>query len=204
MRILHLVTAWQRDPEDVITPWLVALAQKQAERGHEVEVLAPAWRGLGDQAGVGTTVRRFRYAPARWERLTHEETVPDRLQRHPAYAALVPGYLAAGLAAAWRLARQRAPDVVHVHWAVPHGLAGWVAARAAEDAALVTTFYGAEIRWAEKRFPPARAFLRWYCRRSRLVAISESTRAMIAPYAGDRPIEVIPYGVPLPAAGASS
>jgi glycosyltransferase involved in cell wall biosynthesis len=62
----------------------------------------------------------------------------------------------------------------------------------------VTTFYGAEIRWAEKRFPPARAFLRWYCRRSRLVAISESTRAMIAPYAGGGPIEVIPYGVPLP------
>jgi glycosyltransferase involved in cell wall biosynthesis len=62
----------------------------------------------------------------------------------------------------------------------------------------VTTFYGAEIRWAEKRFPPARAFLRWYCRRSRLVAISESTKAMIAPYAGRRAIEVIPYGVPLP------
>jgi len=198
VRILHVVTAWQRDPEDVITPWLVALAEKQAERGHEVDVLAPSWRGLGDQAGAGTAVRRFRYAPARWERLTHEETVPDRLERYPAYAALVPGYLAAGVTAAWRLGRERAPDVVHVHWAVPHGLAGWAAARAAGKATLVTTFYGAEIRWAEKRFPPARAFLRWYCRRSRLVAISESTRAMIAPYAGDRPIEVIPYGVPLP------
>ena len=197
MRILHVVTAWPRDPEDVITPWLVTLAQKQAERGYDVDVLAPSWRGLGDQAGTGHTVRRFRYAPGRWERLTHEETVPDRLQRHPAYLALVPGYLGAGVAAAWRLGRRRAYDVVHVHWAVPHGLAGWAAARAA-GGALVTTFYGAEIRWAERRFPPARAFLRWYCRRSRLVAISESTRAMIAPYAEGRPVTVIPYGVPLP------
>jgi glycosyltransferase involved in cell wall biosynthesis len=204
VRILHVVTAWPRDPDDVITPWLVTLAEKQTERGQEVDILTPAWRGLGDQSGEGTSVRRFRYAPARWERLTHEETVPDRLQRHPAYGVLVPGYLAAGVAAAWRLGRERRYDVVHVHWAVPHGLAGWAAARAAGDAALVTTFYGAEIRWAEKRFPPARAFLRWYCRRSRLVAISESTRSMIAPYAGGRPIEVIPYGVPLPEAGPST
>jgi glycosyltransferase involved in cell wall biosynthesis len=197
VKVLHVVTAWPRDPQDVITPWLVTLAEKQAERGHDVEVLAPSWRGLGDQRGAGHTVRRFRYAPGRWERLTHEETVPDRLQRHPAYLALVPGYLGAGVAAAWRLGRRRGYDVVHVHWAVPHGLAGWAAARAAR-AALVTTFYGAEIRWAERRFPPARAFLRWYCRRSRLVAISESTRAMVAPYAGGRPVAVIPYGVPLP------
>jgi len=84
VRILHVVTAWPRDSEDVITPWLVTLAEKQAGRGHEVAVLAPAWRSLGDQAAGGVQVRRFRYAPARWERLTHEETVPDRLQRHPA------------------------------------------------------------------------------------------------------------------------
>ena len=197
MKVLHVVTAWPRDPEDVITPWLVTLAEKQAERGHDVDVLAPSWRGLGNQRGAGHTVRRFRYAPGRWERLTHEETVPDRLQRHPAYLVLVPGYLGAGVAAAWRLGRRRGYDAVHVHWAVPHGLAGWAAARAAR-AALVTTFYGAEIRWAERRFPPARAFLRWYCRRSRLVAISESTRAMIAPYAEGRPVTVVPYGVPLP------
>ena len=197
MRILHVVTAWPRDPEDVITPWLVTLAEKQAERGHDVDVLAPAWHGQASEQARGVAVRRFRYAPARFERLTHEETVPDRLQRHPGYAALVPGYLASGVTAAWRLGRRRGYDAVHVHWAVPHGLAGWAASRGA-DAALVTTFYGAEIRWAEKRFPPARPFLRWYCRRSALVAISESTRAMIAPYAGGRPIEVIPYGVPLP------
>lgn len=200
MKVLHVVTAWPRDPEDVITPWLVTLAEKQAERGHDVDVLAPSWRGLGDQRGAGHTVRRFRYAPGRWERLTHEETVPDRLQRHPGYLVLVPGYLGAGAAAAWRLGGRRGYDVVHVHWAVPHGLAGWAAARAAR-AALVTTFYGAEIRWAERRFPPARAFLRWYCRRSRLIAISESTRAMITPYAEGRPVTVIPYGVPLPEVG---
>lgn len=198
MRILHVLTAWPRSADDVITPWLVSLCERQAGRGHAVEVLAPAYRGLGGQRAGGVRVRRFRYAPARWERLTHEETTPDRLQRAPAYALLLPGYLGAGAAAAWRRGRASRPEAVHVHWAVPHGVAGWAAARGAGGATLVTTFYGAEIRWAERRFPPARRFLEWYCRRSRLIAISESTRAALAPYA-EGPIEVIPYGVPLPA-----
>ena len=201
MRILHVPTAWPRGPEDVITPWLVALCERQAARGHEVEVLAPAYSGLGESRRAGVLVHRFRYAPARWERLTHEETAPDRLQRNPAYGLLVPGYVAAGAAAARRLGQTRRYDAVHVHWAIPHGIAGLAAARAAR-AALATTFYGAEIRWAESRFPPGAAFLRWYCRRSHLIAISESTRRSLAPYT-DRPIEVVPYGVPLPDEGAT-
>lgn len=196
MRLLHVPTAWPRSPDDVITPWLVALCERQAARDHDVDVLVSAWRGLGNTTRSGVNVHRFRYAPARWERLTHEETTPDRLQRQPGYALLVPGYLLAGAASAWRLGRSRRYDAVHVHWAIPHGVAGFAAARAA-GAALVTTFYGAEIRWAENRFPPGRGFLRWYCRRSHLVAISESTRASLAAYTS-RPIDVIPYGVPLP------
>jgi glycosyltransferase involved in cell wall biosynthesis len=196
MRILHVPTAWPRDPGDVITPWLVTLAERQAERGHEVHVLAPSYAGIGDQRQGDLYVHRYRYAPVRWERLTHEETTPDRLERNPAWGLLLPGYVAAGTRTAHRLGRSIRPDAVHVHWAIPHGVHGAAAARAG-DAALVTTFYGAEIRWAERRFPPGKVFLRWYGRRSHLVAISESTRRMLAPYAV-RPIDVIPYGVPLP------
>ncbi len=198
MRILHVVTAWPREPGDVITPWLVTLAERQAARGHEVDVLAPAYRRLGTQRQGAVTVHRYRYAPGRWERLTHEEATPDRIERTPAYALLVPPYVAAGAAAAWRLGRRRRYHAVHVHWAIPHGVPGWFAARAARSA-LVTTFYSAEVRWAERRFPPARGFLRWYCRRSWIVAISEAARDLIAPYAAGQPIEVVPYGVPLPA-----
>ncbi len=197
MRILHVVTAWPREPGDVITPWLVTLAERQAARGHEVEVLAPAWRGLASGPQGTVTVRRFRYAPARWERLTHEEATPDRLERSPAYALLVGPYVLAGAWAAWRLGRRRGYDAVHVHWAIPHGVSGWAAARG--RTALVTTFYSAEIRWAERRFPPARAFLRWYCRRTWMVAISEAARELVGRYT-DRPVDIVPYGVPLPPA----
>lgn len=195
-RIVHVVTAWPRGPDDVITPWLVTLTERQQEAGHDVHVMAPAYRELGSHPGLPVPVHRFRYAPRRWQRLTHEEAAPDRLQRHPAYALLVPGYLASGTLVGFRLGRELSPDIVHVHWAVPHGPMGYAMARGG-GARLVTTFYGAEIRWAENRFTPARAFLRWYTRHSTLVAISRSTRDALAGYT-DRPVSIVPYGVPLP------
>lgn len=202
MRVLHLTTAWPRTPDDVVTPWLVALCRRLADRGHEVEVLTPAYRGLGGQRTGDIVIHRFRYAPARWERLTHEETTPDRLARSPAWGLALPPYLVAGAAAAWRLGRRRRYDVVHVHWALPHGAFGLAARRGSgAGATLVTTFYGAEIRFAERVFRPAARLLGWYCRRSRLIAISESTRRMVARHT-DHPVVVVPYGVPLPPAPA--
>ncbi len=204
VRILHVATAWPREPGDVITPWLVTLLERQHRRGHEVEVLASSWRGIGDQSWDGIPVHRFRYAPARRERLTHEEAAADRVDRDPAMALWVPAYVAGGMLRGWRLGRRRDYDVVHVHWVVPHGPIGWAAARGASDATLVTTFYAAEIRFAERRFPLAKRFLSWWCGRSRLIAISESTRRLVRPYAGEAPIEVIPYGMPLADTGGTA
>jgi glycosyltransferase involved in cell wall biosynthesis len=201
VKVLHVVTAWARHRGDVITPWLAETLRGLEREGIRSEVLAPAWRGGGAEETDGLRVHRFRYAwPAGLERLTHEETTPDRVARNPAWALLLPGYVAAGSAAAARLQRRRRFDVVHVHWPVPHGLAGLAAVRAA-PAALVTTFYGAEIRWAERAFPPARAFLKWYCRRGTLVAISNATRRALERYTS-RPIHVVPYPAALAPAAA--
>lgn len=192
MRALQIVTAYPRYEGDVITPWLGETLRALREHGIEPEVLAPAYRGGGDPVVGGVRVFRFRYAVPRYlETLTHEETTPDRLARRPAYALLVPAYVIAGCAAAARLQRGRRYDVVHVHWAVPHGPMGW-AARAAGARALVTTFYGSELRWAQSRFKPSELFLKAYCRRGTLVAISTATRRELARFTSRR-VHVVPY-----------
>ena len=113
MKVLFLVTAYARHPTDVITPWLTETIRRLAVRGVEVEVLAPAYRGLATQRVDGVRVHRFRYAPRPWETLTHDQTAPDRIRERPWFLALVPGYVAAGSAAAARLARSGEFDVVH-------------------------------------------------------------------------------------------
>jgi glycosyltransferase involved in cell wall biosynthesis len=192
MRILHIVTAFPRQPADPIAPWLVELLRRLRARGHEIEVLASSYKGLGDQDYDGIHVHRFRYFPARWERLTHEETAPDRMRRSPLYAVMPLFFLVGGMRHAWRLARRERYDVVHVHWPMPMALLAW-AARRARPMPMITTFYGIELRWVQSRLPFLRWLIRWAARASaQAVAISTYTARELRRFA-DVPIEVIPY-----------
>jgi phosphatidyl-myo-inositol dimannoside synthase len=192
MRILHIVTAFPRQPGDPIAPWLVELLHRLRERGHDIEVLASSHQGLGDQDHDGIRVHRFRYFPARWERLTHEETAPDRMRRSPLFAVMPLFFLVGGMWNAWQLARRERYDIVHVHWPMPMALLGWAAQRAGRMP-MVTTFYGIELRWVQSRLPFLRWLIRWAARASaQAVAISTYTARELRKFA-DVPIEVIPY-----------
>ena len=197
MRILHIVTAFPRKPNDPIAPWLVDLLQRLRARGHHVEVLASSYMGLGDHDYQGIRVHRFRYFPRRWERLTHEETAPDRMRRSPLYAMMPLFFVIGGMRRAWSLARSSQFDIVHVHWPMPMALLGW-AARRARRMPMVTTFYGIELRWVQSRLPFLRWLIRWAAEASaQAVAISQYTARELRKFA-DVPIEVIPYTAELP------
>src|SRR5919108_2753724 len=146
MRILHVVTAFARSPDDVIVPWLLELLKRLRAGGHEVEVLTSSYRGAPDQVVSGIPVHRFRYFPRRWERLTHEEAAPDRMRRSLLYRVMPVRFVAAGMLAAWPPCPPQRYDVIHVPWPFSLALLGWAAPRA-RPAALVTTFYGVELRW---------------------------------------------------------
>src|SRR2546421_736249 len=197
MRILHVVTALPRSEYDVIVPWLGELLKRLQAAAREVEVFPSSYRGAPDQVVSGIPVHRFRYFPRRWERLTHEEAAPDRMKRSLLYRLMPACFVVAGMIAAWRLCRRQRYDVIHVHWPFPLALFGWAAQRA-RPAALVTTFYGVELRWVKTAMPFLRGFLKWAARRSdRVVAISSYTADEVRELV-QVPIEVIPYTTSLP------
>jgi glycosyltransferase involved in cell wall biosynthesis len=199
VKLLYIVTAYPRNEADVITPWLLETIERLRERGTEVEVLAPSYRGLGDQVIGGTRVHRFRYAPAGWETLTHDQTAPDRIREHPLYASLLPGYLLAGSRAAARLARMGDFDAVHAFWPLPHGLLG-LAAKRAGGIPLVSTFFGVELTWVESQLRLLRPVVRRIARRSDAVtAISTHTAALLRRVApGVEPV-IVPFGAAIEA-----
>ena len=146
MKVLFIVTAYPRHEGDIITPWMGETIDRLKAGGTDVEVLAPSYRGSDTRSMRGVKVHRFRYAPAFLETLTHDMPAVERIRRNPAFLGLLPGYVAAGSRAAARIAREGRFDVVHAFWPIPHGLFG-VAARKASDAALVSTFFSAELTW---------------------------------------------------------
>ncbi len=184
---------WEGDPH---SPWLVELLGRLQERGLAFEILAPAFEGLGNQVINGMTVHRFRYAPARWETLTHEEGAPNKIRVNPLYLLLLPLYLLAGMVAAWRVGRSGKYDIIHVHWPMPQGLFGLIA-RWAGGGRLVATYYGADLVMAQ-RFSFVQPFLRAFTNRcADVAAISSYTAREVKRVSGRTP-RVIPYGIHLP------
>jgi glycosyltransferase involved in cell wall biosynthesis len=205
-RLLILTTNFPRWEGDPHSPWLVELLGLLCQQGWQVEILAPAYAGQGSHVIEGMRVHRFRYAPARWESLTHEEGAPAKIRRNPLYLLLLPFYLLAGILAAWRLARCVQFDVIHVHWPVPQGIFGliarWVASRASRGRhtpRLVATFYGADLVLVQ-RFKFLSGFLRWFTHRcDEVAAISSYTCKELIALTDVTP-RTIPYGIALPSA----
>lgn len=133
-----------------MAPFLLDLARAQAGAGLDVHVLAPHDAGLARaESWEGVEVHRFRYAPARWERLAYRGGLLAAARR-PSGAALVPGLVGALATSAWAQARRLAPDVLHAHWWFPGGLAG-AAAAWRSGLPLVVTLHGSDVHLARRR-----------------------------------------------------
>ena len=195
-RLLIVTTNFPRWEGDPHSPWLVHLLGLLRDRGFEIEILAPAYAGSHSHVIYGMRVHRFRYAPARWETLTHDEGAPNKIRRNPLYLLLLPLYLGAGMLAAWRLGRTGGFDLIHVHWPMPQGLLG-LAARRAGGGRLVTTFYGADLVMSQ-RFRWVRPFVRYFARQcADVAAISTFTAREVVRATGVEP-QIIPYGIAFP------
>jgi glycosyltransferase involved in cell wall biosynthesis len=195
VRIIHVVTAFARTAEDPITPWLVELIRRQRNAGLDARVLAPAYRGGPErEAFEDIPVHRFRYAPASLETLTHDETVPDRIRHRRSAAALVPLYLLGGIRAGHDAGRS-SPEIVHVHWPMPHALIGAaVRGGSGGHTAMVCSYYSVELNWVKRSMPRLQPFLRWTARSADAVtAISTSTADAVRQLT-DAPVHVVPYG----------
>lgn len=197
MKVLFVMSSFPRWDGDVHTPWAVELIHHLQARGADITVLAPAYRGLKDHTFAGILVKRFRYAPAAWETLTHESGAPNKIRRNPFYLALVPAYLLAGAARLRRLCRDLRPDVMHVHWPIPNALLAFWGCRGRRPR-LISTFYGADIALVRK-YPSLRPLLQRVVRESSAcTAISRYTAELVHQLAGVLPA-VIPYGMDLDA-----
>jgi glycosyltransferase involved in cell wall biosynthesis len=188
---LFIGSTYPRNEADYAVPWLRESVHRLIERGHSVTVLAPSFQGLGSHRLDGVPVHRFRYAPRRWEKLTHEQGAPNRI-RNPLYQMLGLPYVAMGSLAAARLSWRERFDVIHTHWPFPHGPIASVA-RAFCGAPIVMNSHGAEFALARRKKWVRPILRQALCAADRLICNSSHTAAEVRALSG-RDSEVIPYG----------
>lgn len=134
---------WVGDPE----PGFVHELSKRLTSAFQVTVLCPhALGALPRQTLDGVEVIRYRYAPARWERLVNDGGIVTNLRRHPWMLLLLPGFILSQWLWLWRLAHPRNADVIHAHWLLPQGfLLALLRALGCKVAPFLVTSHGADL-----------------------------------------------------------
>ncbi len=149
-KVLVIGSVYPRFPEDAEVPWLRASIAHLRKAGIDVQVLAPTYKGLKSHEIDGVPVNRFRYAPANWEMLTHEEGAPSKMASKPWLQLLAIPYIINGFFQCIRLCRKWKPDIIHAHWPFPHAYIALGAAKLFRIP-LVLNFHGAELLLIRKK-----------------------------------------------------
>lgn len=188
---------WKDDPE----PGFVHELSKRLTDAFEVSVLCPGASGAASEEIMdGISIRRFRYAPDRWQSLVNDGGMVANLKRNPWKWLLVPGFLLSMLLGLRREIRRTRADVVHAHWIIPQGFVvaclGWLGVRLPP---LLVTSHGADLYTL--RSWPLSAAKRYVARRAtRLTVVSEPMRWELQALGADPSmVSVQPMGVDLTA-----
>ena len=164
MNVLFLTHAFPRHDGDAAGSFILRLALSLRGEGIDATVLAPSAPALDARDTLdGIPVRRFRYAPRRWETLAYEGTMVEQVRaRWTARGALL-GLMAAEVGAVRSAAHETRASLLHVHWWFPNGVAGALSTSARLP--MVVTSHGSDVRLA-RSIPPARRALRWVAGRA--------------------------------------
>jgi len=195
MRICFVASTYPRSDEDTAVPWLREDLRRLADRGYEVHVFAPAFKGSKSHKVDGITVHRYRYFFAGKEDLTHDAGAPTKIRR-PDYLVITLFYILFGSIGLYRLHRKEKFDLLHIHWPFPHGLFGLVA-RKAHPAPIALSFHGAELLLARK-FKFVDPILKRFTRQAQLVTCNSSYTAGAIRKLGTCEPVILPYGSPVP------
>lgn len=122
-RIIFLTSSYPRSPDDNASIFIRYLAEHLRDLRHDIHVIAPADAKAGIVVEHGITVERFKYLPARWQKLAYGSGIPSNLRNRPLLWLQVPFF---ALAMAWSLVRSLRrmprPQLLHAHWVIPQGL----------------------------------------------------------------------------------
>ncbi len=202
MKVLVIGSVYPRFQEDAEVPWLRTSISHLKKAGVEIQVLAPSYKGLKSHDIDGTHVNRFRYAPANWEILTHEEGAPSKMASKPWLQLLAIPYIINGFIQCLRICRKWRPDVIHAHWPFPHAYIALGAAKLFRIP-LVLNFHGAELLLIRKK-KWVKPLLKFAIGRAQAVFANSSFTASKIKALRDVNVEWSPYGTTLETRDASA
>jgi glycosyltransferase involved in cell wall biosynthesis len=196
VNVLFLTHAFPRAVEDAAGSFILRLAVALSREGVAVTVVAPHAPGLRDRETLhGVPVRRFRYAPERFETLAYAGTMAEQVASSWTARLALAGLLASAAHSLDRVRKQVRPQLLHAHWWFPGGLVA-AAVSTVRRLPLVTTLHGSDVRLAGGIAAARPLFARVAARSSVVTAVSTWLASQATALAPNAPA---PRVAPMPA-----
>jgi colanic acid/amylovoran biosynthesis glycosyltransferase len=196
LRLLVVASTFPAREGDGTPPFVRDLADYEARR-FDTLVLVPRVPGAprSELVRPGLRIERFPYFPRRWEALA-DGAILENLRARPGLAPQAPAFLLAEMASVRGAVRSFRPHVAHLHWILPQGLAGLVAA---PGLPFVASALGADAYALQD--PVSRALKRAVLSRAAAVTTmsSDMRTRLLALGAPEARTHVLPVGADLPA-----
>jgi glycosyltransferase involved in cell wall biosynthesis len=148
LRVLHVASSYPFDEEDPTAPFMAEMLEALAAEGVDVTAIVPDAPGMtgGSRRGVVVVPYRFPF----WRRRTwgHGSSQRSSGRVRPAAVIAAPFAMVSMVRSLRREIRRRRPDVVHLHWLFPQGIAALAVPRSIP---IVLSVHGAGVRLAVRR-----------------------------------------------------
>lgn len=192
-KIISIVTSFPRNEDDVLIPWIIRLIKELKVHNIETDIFTSSYSGMNDEEKDGIRVRRFRYFFKRWEKLSHDMSVPEKLKSDKRYFLVLPFFMLFGIVSAYRFGKKNDFDMIHVHFPFPLALFG-VAMKVASKKPIIVSCHGSEVNMA-KRNKMFRAMFKWMMKFADVITVNSGfMENELTKIVGKREIKIIPMG----------
>jgi len=193
MKVVSITTAFPRSDSDVLIPWIIRLINLLKEKGVETDIFTSSYCGRKSEISNNINVFRFRYFFRKWEKLSHDMSVPEKLKSNKLYFLVLPFFMIFGMISACFYAKKNDFDLIHVHFPFPLALFG-IAMKRISKKPLVMTCHGSEVNMAKKN-PVFRRIFKWMLGYADSVTVNSTfMKNEVEKIIKNKNIEIIPMG----------
>ena len=119
LKIAIIGSTYARFNDDPQVPWLRETVNRLKDKGYDISVIVPSHKINYVREIDGIRVLRFRYAPRKYEILTHDEGAPNKIDSL-FYKLLIFPYLIIGTLQTLYWCKKYNFDLLNIHWPIPH------------------------------------------------------------------------------------
>lgn len=195
MRVFSITSSYPRYEGDPTAPFIESITRHVAARGHEVHLVLPEnreWRRASSEGDVH--FYPYRYSPRRaWTPWGYSESLEGGIRIRRSLYALAPVVFASAARTCAKVLSRSPFDLVHVHWVIPNGPIGTIAARR-HRLPLVLSLHGSDVSVAQRSHRMGRVARACFARAAAVTAPSADLLERARSLGARGHLEVIPYG----------